>query len=402
MPLAHHPARLLAAMALAILALLTACSKSPEQVKAEKAAEVARTTGILLVQSNLAAATLKVTAGDGSIREAQPGQPLSALPAGRYTITATLDGWPERRAEATVTAGQTTELPLNFPSGSLRLDTVPAGAVVRLGKSNALGKTPLTIPQLPAGELSLSLEYPGWPPVPCKVAITDGQEAATTVRLPHGRLVVNSVPAGAIVVLDGKPYKQTPLFFDPVPAGAMKLTLQREGFPPLEVAVTITDGAETKIRPALATAFPLLDPAELLRSVWIPDDPSKITTGFNATTGIYRPKNDIVKNLHRERLYNRWQNKFYRYTGPVKSYDPASGRLEFAEQRSELARYRVLAQLDAGTKSPVPLQKDPKDKEPVVLTIYGRLTAVEEPAWPSRVITLEFAAADFVLADATP
>jgi len=141
----------------------------------------------------------------------------------------------------------------------------------------------------------------------------------------------------------------------------------------------------------------LLDPAELLRAVWLPDD-SRVP---RATTGIYRPKNDVVKNIQREWLYNRWQHKIYRYSGPVKSYDPASGQVEFAEQKSELARYRVVVQVKPGTQSPVPLKKDAKDKEPVVLAVYGRLTAVEEPAWPSRVITFELTDADF-LPEGTP
>jgi hypothetical protein len=401
---ASFSARLLVFAALTAFALLAGCSKSPEEVKAEKAAEVARTTGNLVVKSNLAAAVIKLTGPDGSTRESPAGQPFPALPAGAYQLTATADGWPEVRGSATVQIGQTAEATLNFPSGSLKLETVPSGAIVKQGKATQLGKTPLTVAQLPAGVITLSLQYQNWPAVPHQLTITEGQETTATVRLPHGRLTVDSVPAGAIVVLDGKAYQKTPLFFDPVAAGAKKLTLQGEGFPPLEVTVTITDAQETKIRPALGTAFPVLDPAELLREVWIPDDRSKITTGFNATTGIYRPKNDIVKNIHRERLYNRWQRKTYRYTGAVKSYDQATGRLEFAEDKSELARYRVLAQLKPGTKSPLPVlkEKDAKDKEPVVLGVHGRLTAVEEPAWPGRVITLELEGADFLPVDATP
>ena len=382
----------------AVLAL-AGCSKSPEEVKAEKAAEVAKTTGALVVKSNLATAAIKVAGADGAVREGQAGQPVANLPSGKYTVTATLEGWPEVRGEATVTAGQTTELALNFPSGSLKLDSTPTGATVKLGKSNVLGKTPLTVPQLPVGNITLSLEYAAWPALPHTVAITENQETTATVRLPHGRLTVDSFPSGAMVVLEGKTYKQTPLFFFPIAPGTKKLTLQMKDFPPLEVSATVTDGQETKIRPVLAMAFPLLDPAELLRTVWIKDDPSQVAAPQNQSTGIYRPKNDIVKNIQRERLYNRWQHKSYRFSGPVKSYDAATGKLEFAEQKSELARYRVVAELKPGTKSPLPVQKDPKDKTPVVLGVYGRLTAVEEPAWPMRVFTLELTDAEFLPED---
>lgn len=384
---------------LAAMLALAGCGKSPEEVKAEKTAEVAKITGTLVVKANLASAAIKVAGADGAVREGALNQPVSALAAGKYTVTATQEGWPEARGEATVTADQTAELTLNFPSGSLKLDTAPTGATVKLGKSNVLGKTPLTVPQLPVGDITLSLEYAAWPAVPYTATITENQETAATVRLPHGRLTVDSFPAGALVVLDGKTYKQTPLFFDPIAPGPKRLTLQLKDFPPLEVTATVVDGQDTRIRPVLATAFPLLDPAELLRAVWIEDNPSQVAAPQNQSTGIYRPKNDIVKNIQRERLYNRWQHKPYRFSGPVKSYDAASGKLEFADQKSELARYRVVAQLKPGTKSPLPAQKDPKDKTPVVLGVYGRLTAVEEPPWPMRVFTLELTDAEFLPED---
>jgi hypothetical protein len=384
---------------LAAVLAFAGCGKSPEEVKAEKTAEVAKTTGSLVVKANLASAAIKVAGADGAVREGALNQPVSALAAGKYTVTATQEGWPEVRGEATVTAGQTAELTLNFPSGSLKLDTAPTGATVKLGKSNVLGKTPLTVPQLPVGDITLSLEYAAWPAVPYTATITENQETTATVRLPHGRLTVDSFPAGALVVLEGKTYRQTPLFFDPIAPGPKKLTLQLKDFPPLEVTATVVDGQDTRIRPVLATAFPVLDPAELLRAVWIEDNPSQVAAPQNQSTGIYRPKNDIVKNIQRERLYNRWQHKPYRFSGPVKSYDAATGKLEFAEQKSELARYRVVAQLKPGTKSPLPAQKDPKDKTPVVLRVYGRLTAVEEPPWPMRVFTLELTDAEFLPED---
>ncbi len=387
---------LLIVLLLAKCAVSSAGDKISEVSKARAAAEHVRSTGTLVVKSNLAAAALKVAGTAGTVREGTINQSLAGLAPGSYTVTASREGWPEVRGEATIAAGQTAELTLNFPCGSLKLDTNPTGATVKLGKSNVLGKTPLTVPQLPVGDLTLSLEYPAWPAVPYTTAITENQETAATVRLPHGRLTVDSFPAGAIVVLDGKSYQKTPLFFDPVATGPKKLTIQLKDFPPLEVTTTVVDAQDTRIRPVLANAFPVLDPAELLRAVWIDDNPSQVAPALNQSTGIYRPKNDIVKNIQRERLYNRWQHKSYRFSGAVKSYDAASGKLEFTEQKSELARYRVVVQLKPGTPSPLPAQKDPKDKTPVVVGVYGRLTAVEEPPWPLRVFTLELTNAEFL------
>lgn len=361
-----------------------------------------RTTGVLLVKSNRPEATVEATrlasADDPSTDRVNGtlGQALPNLTPGKYTVKLRAEGWPDALGEVDVPPGQQTEATVNFKAGALRLETVPAGATVKLGKT-VLGKTPLLVPQLPPGENSLSLEYLSWPAVPHQVTITENQETAATVRLPHGRLVVDSFPAGATVVLQGKAYNKTPLFFDPIAVGPHKLTLQLKNFPPMEISADVADGAETKVRPILGTAFPLLDPAALLSAVWLPDD----SNVARITTGLYKPRNDVVKNLRRDWLYNGWLNKTYRYSGPIKAYDAATGRVEFAEQKSDLARYRLVALVKPGTPSPVPPRQDPKDKTPVVLALYGRLTDVDEPAWPGRVITLELTDAEF-LPDGTP
>lgn len=388
-----------AALGLATLVLLAACSKSPEELKAEKAAVLAQTTGSLLVKSNLATATIeaKPVGGTAGSYTGAVDKPIPALPPGKYTVTATLEHWPSVQAEATVVVGQTTELALNFPSGSLRLDSVPGGATVKFGNA-VLGKTPVTIPLLPPGECQLTLEYSGWPAFTAKPLIRENTETAETVRLPHGKLTVHSLPAGAAVVLGKRTVGQTPLVFEHMPAGTHKLVLQAKDFPPFEATVTVKDGEEVKLNPALGAGFPLLDPAALLRAVWVPDDPGRIAPAFDTRTGVYRPKNDIIKNLHRETLYNNWLRKSYRYTGAVKAYDAANGRIEFVDQKSDLARYRVVAQFGPGPRA----SKEPDAaaiKAGTPFTIYGRLTGAEEPAWPSKVITLEFSAAEFLPAE---
>jgi hypothetical protein len=398
--------------AILIILLLGKCAVSTAGNKIAAASQAraeekrVRTTGVLIVKSNRPEATVEATrlvsADDAATDRAQGAlsQKLSNLTPGKYAVTVRAEGWPDAHGEVDVPAGQPTEVTLLFKSGSLRLDTIPSGATVRFGKT-PLGKTPLVVPQLPPGENSLSLEYPGWPVRLLKTTITENVESAETVRLPHGKLTVESAPTGATVLQGKRSLGVTPLVLERAPAGNLKLTLQAKGFPPMEISPLVVDGEEVKVRPALGSVFPVLDPAELLRAVWIAIDATRAAGIPNATTGIYRPKNDVVKNLHRERLYNGWQHKFYRFSGAIKSYDAATGRVEFAEQKSELSRYRVLAQVRPGTPSPVPPKKDPKDKEPVVLTLYGRLSAVEEPSWPGRVITFELTDADF-LPETTP
>lgn len=392
-------------IALAIAALfaigVSGCSKSPEEVKAAKAVEVAQTTGSLIVKSNRANTTVEATlipppgvatpAAAKGPAEGAAEQTLAALPPGKYAVTARSEGWPDVHAEATVDAQRATEVAINFKGGSLRLDSDPAGATVKQG-SAVLGKTPLVIPQLPPGECQLTLAYASWPVLPFKTTITENVETAETVRLPHGKLTVESTPAGAMVQLAGKAAGQTPLVLERVPAGAKKLTLQGKGFPPLEVSVTIEDRGDVKISPQLGSAFPLLDPEALLRAVWVPDDPNQLAPPVDGTTGPAQPRNGIIKNLNRKRLYETWLRKTYRWTGTVKSYDPKSSQVEFVEQQSALSKYRVLAKfsVEAVSNKDLPAQLI----KGATFSLYGRLSAVEEPRWTSKVITFEFSAAE--------
>ena len=384
-----------------ILLVAMCTSKSPEQIQAAKAALEARTTGRLTVKSNRPNTTIEATrlaaAGEApssphkGSEEGAAEQTMVTLPPGKYRLTARSEGYAEINQEVNVQAGQATEVSVRFKSGSLRVDSLPAGATVKQGNT-ALGKTPLVVPQLPPGELAFTLEYPLWPAQSFKATITEDQEAAATVRLPHGRLVVESSPAGATVYFNKRAIGQTPLTIERYQAGNTKLTLQAKDFPPLDLAVAMEDHGEVKLSALLGNGFPLLDPEALLRAVWVVEDPDKLSMPVDGTMGPSQPQNGVIRNLHRKSLYEVWLRKSYRLTATVKSFDRDSGQIEFTEQRSDLSRYRILAKLTSGARA---------DKEAVALlvkgaafTFYGRLTAVEESRWPAKVITFEFSDAE--------
>jgi len=377
------------------------CGKSPEEQKAAAAEHKAQTTGRLVVKSNHANTTVEATrlptgsetspASVNGVTDGALEHTLSGLPPGKYSVMARSDGWPELKQETNVSAGQTTEVAVNFKSGSLRLNSDPTGATVRLG-ANTLGQTPLVIPQLPLGECKLTLAYPSWPAVTFQTTITENVEATATVRLPHGKLTVQTTPPGATVLLGGRAVGQTPLTLERVSAGTRKLTLQAKDFPALELSVTVEDRGEVKISPALGSAFPVLDPEALLRAVWVPDDPNRLAPPLEGLNGPFQSQNGIVKNLNRKRVYEVWLRKQYCFTGAVKAYDPASGQIEFAEQKGELCRYRVLAKLTPAARSNRELSA--LLTKGATFALYGRLTAVEEPRWPSKMITFEISSVE--------
>jgi len=379
------------------------CGKSPEELKAEKAAVVAQTTGQLAIKSNRPDTTVEATRNAAA--DEAPAAPfkgneegaaehtLAALPPGRYTVTARSKGWPDLTQEVGIVAGKKKDLAVQFKSGSLKLESVPVGATVKFA-GVTLGKTPLTIPQLPPGNVDLVLEYPLWPNLSFQATVTENVETALLARLPHGRLILESVPTGATVLFGKRAIGQTPLTIERYQAGNTKLTLQAKDFPPMEVPIAMEDHGEVRETPVLAMAFPEMDPVTLLREVWVEaqaDEKEKLSPAFTNSTG-YRSRNGIVRNLDRKKLAETWLDKRYRFIAMIKSYDKESGQVEFAEEKGELSRYRVLAKLSPEARNnrelTARLVKD------TTFSLYGFLSAVEEPAWPAKVITLEFSGAE--------
>ncbi len=395
-PLRRYAPGLLA-VALFLVFFFGRCAFSSAPSSKSVSSPDTKMTGRLVVKSNLSNATVEATrlpSSDDASTTSVNGtidHALSDLPPGKYAVTARVDGWPEIREEVKVEAEHTTEVAMNFKGGSLRLDSDPTGAKVRLG-ADMIGQTPLVIPQLPPGERQLFLEYPFWPAVPFKVTITENVEATATVRLPHGKLTVETSPPGTTVLLAGRILGQTPLTLARFPAGTRKLTLQAKDFPAMEVAVTLQDRGEVKLHPTLGSIFPVLDPAAVLRAIWVPDKEDEIAPPSDGVSGPYQARNGVVKNLNRKWLAENWLGKRYQFSGIVKSYDQASGQIEFVEQATPLSKYRVLVFVSPEARDDSALAAQLTKGASVAF--YGRLSAVEEPRWPFKVITFEISNAE--------
>lgn len=381
------------------------CSSKPVRRKAVAPPDPA-TVSQLVVKSNRANATIEATrttapgetataAASGSA-DGAPEQSLANLPPGHYVLITRSAGWPELRQELTLTAGQTTEVTANFKSGSLRLDSVPTGATVKFGPT-VLGKTPLAVPQLPVGECTLALHYPGWPEMTATVAVTENEETKETIRLPHGRLVVTSFPTGATVLLGKRVLGVTPLTIERFQAGSRTLMLQLKDFPSVQLPVNVEDQGEQNVRGVLANGFPLLDAPATLQAVWFElpaNDPNRLSPHFDPFPG-FHPQGSFVRNLNRKKLFETWLGKTYRFTGKVKSYNAANGQLEFVEQVSNLGKIRVSAQL-------LPVARDNKESvallatKEATVTICGRFSAMEEFDRRGKPFEIEFTQADVV------
>ena len=118
------------------------------------------------------------------------------------------------------------------------------------------GLTPATL-AMAAGPRQLELQHPGYKPWTRTVPVTAGSPLTleTAVLAPlDGRLVVNSQPEGASVMVGTRYHGQTPLTIDLPPDRSHKVQLSKAGYAPAAREVTVRSGEETALQVELAAA----------------------------------------------------------------------------------------------------------------------------------------------------
>ncbi len=116
------------------------------------------------------------------------------------------------------------------------------------------GLTPATL-AMAAGPRQLELQHPGYKPWTRTVPVTAGSPLTleTAVLAPlDGRLVVNSQPEGASVMVGTRYHGQTPLTIDLPPDQPHKVQLSKAGYAPAAREVTLRSGEETALQVELA------------------------------------------------------------------------------------------------------------------------------------------------------
>lgn len=147
-----------------------------------------------------------------------------------------------------------------WAAGQLVLDTTPPGAAVILN-GQPIGETPFVHERLQAGTHQLTLSRPGYQSVTLRVTIqndlTTRQRVTMTPerRPPSGELVVESMPAGADVYLNGRWLGKTPLHV-PVAAGTHRLSLRHPGYEASARTVRVVSDLTTTQRLTLSAIAP--------------------------------------------------------------------------------------------------------------------------------------------------
>lgn len=212
--------------------------------------------------------------GKGSVFAALPAAAVSVLllsdPAGASVtcdgidvgVTPVLlpDAAPGRRRFVFELAGyrpHTAEIDLDPPApkkiearlvsttGTLRLESVPAGASVSVN-GTVRGVTPLELPGVPAGEVSVEISLDGFETYRSRAVVEAGAVfgiPVTLVPLPAA-LSVSTDPPGAEVFLDNESRGKSPCTLRGVPAGRHQLHVVLEGYLPALRMVELGRGAE--------------------------------------------------------------------------------------------------------------------------------------------------------------
>jgi hypothetical protein len=200
--------------------------------------------------------------------------PAPAQPAGPTGTP----GTPDERAPATAGAASAPTTPERGVAptpapgapfiGRMQIRSTPAGAAVTVNGAPR-GATPLNLRELGLGRYSIEVSLAGYATEQRQVSLTRARPnlavnlrlkraeepapAATAPTTPEssGSLVVDSLPPGARVFLDGRPVGTTPLALDKVAAGSHVVRLELTGYNRWSSMVQIAAGERSKVTGSL-------------------------------------------------------------------------------------------------------------------------------------------------------
>jgi hypothetical protein len=146
-----------------------------------------------------------------------PGS-IEDLPPGRYTLFFRNTGWPDDRAEISVSAGENVPIDYTFPHGTATITSMPDGAEIFLG-TQSLGTAPLTV-DLPLGKQKLMARLANYPDRTQTATI--GSDAPATVtfqmRMERSRSRPKATPTPSALDKIGQSFKHIFGSKEPTPA----------------------------------------------------------------------------------------------------------------------------------------------------------------------------------------
>jgi serine/threonine protein kinase len=138
--------------------------------------------------------------------------------------------------------------------GSVQIDSTPQGAQIQLdGRGDPSWVTPFSLSGLSPGQHTISVSKAGYSVEARTVDVVSASRSAVAVHLTsiNALMVVNSTPAGAVIVLDGKNTgRVTPIQFA-VEKGPHTLVLRKQGYLDETTTADLGPGQNFQFAPAL-------------------------------------------------------------------------------------------------------------------------------------------------------
>jgi tetratricopeptide (TPR) repeat protein len=305
-----------------------------------------------------------------------PPNTFTHVPFGNHQLTATLEDYEPIREEIHVHRGMTPQIhrqltPIQEIS-SLTVTVEPAGASILLdGKPPQL--SPNIFTRVPFGPHQLSASSEDYEPLKQEIQVHKGMAPQIHLQLvPKQELPKLSItiePAGASILLDGKPPQESPNTFTKVPFALHQLTASLDGYEPLKQEIQVKKGMDSQMHfqltpeQELAALSIITEPAgaSIFLDGMSPQSPPNTFTHVHfgshqviATLNKYQP---IRKNIDVRHGMTGRINVELRQSPPddiewmssLDSHGLEEGRKEFAEA---LEIYRQLADKNPGTYRP--------------------------------------------------
>jgi hypothetical protein len=236
--------------------------------------ELESTTGGLRIATSPGGADVYVN-GEFKGRTPKVGGTLRVqdVPEGRHEISARLAGY--RDVRLTVLLKRNEDKRVDLPAmdklpGSLKITSVPSGATV-LDGSKVLGKTPLTLRDLPVGPQILTFQMDGYDPVRRTAVVEPGSTISVVGVMSRnvGAITLTTEPPGCSIFLDrelvGKTRRSAneqvsrEFRIPDLKGGQLTVAVTHPLYFPAERKVTVRKGETTQIG------------VIKLRKRWIPD-----------------------------------------------------------------------------------------------------------------------------------
>ena len=175
---------------------------------------------------------------------------------GIYNFRIGAPGHYSRFTAVTVKAGRISKVNVELEPvvSAVLIDSDPRDAKVKFN-GEIRGSTPLVISDLPAGEYSAQLIRPGYAEQQIAWRIVNERphpRLFARLRMTSGQVIINTVPEGARVYINGQQSGISP-FSAALDAGIHKVRVEREGFNPKEMQLTVESGKSRTVTLRLDT-----------------------------------------------------------------------------------------------------------------------------------------------------